>query len=111
MIDTPYKVNYNMGKVAFTRTLGMCKSSMCNPEEGEQVCVCVQVSSELVVHAERSPGFQFNLREVRKRMVGQETSDLLRYVYGGELARKVWSICKNELQNQFVYEICLLSNL
>ena len=44
------------------------------------VCVCVQVNSELVVHAERSPGFQFNLREVRKRMVGQETSDLLRSV-------------------------------
>ena len=38
----------------------------------------IQVSTELVVHAERSPGFHFNLREVRKRMVGQETSDLLR---------------------------------
>ena len=43
------------------------------------VCVCVQVSGELVVHADRSPGFQFHLKEVRKRMVGQETSDLLRY--------------------------------
>ncbi|CAI8025425.1 Protein FAM160B2 [Geodia barretti] len=40
--------------------------------------VLKKVNSELVVHAERSPGFQFNLREVRKRMVGQETSDLLR---------------------------------
>ena len=45
------------------------------------VFLCLlQVSSELVAHAERSPGFQFNLREVRKRMVGQETSDLLRCV-------------------------------
>ena len=43
--------------------------------------ILLQVSIELGAHAERSPGFQINLREVRKRMVGQETSDLLRYIY------------------------------
>ena len=41
----------------------------------------LQVSTELVTHAKRSPTFHFNLREVRKRMVGLETSDLLRYMY------------------------------
>jgi hypothetical protein len=39
--------------------------------------VLKKVSTELVTHAKRSPTFHFNLREVRKRMVGLETSDLL----------------------------------
>ena len=39
----------------------------------------IQVSRQLQSHADRSPGLQMNIVEARRRLTGQETSDLLRY--------------------------------
>lgn len=39
-----------------------------------------QVSSELQLHADRSPGLLVSIVEARRRLAGMETSDLLRCV-------------------------------
>jgi hypothetical protein len=79
LLDQSYEVNLMLTSVlsqlaAFSHPL---IDRLFSPDSYSVFSVLKKVSSELVVHAERSPGFQFNLREVRKRMVGQETSDLL----------------------------------
>ena len=42
--------------------------------------VYLQVGNDLQAHADRSPGLLVNIVEARRRLVGMETSDLLRLV-------------------------------
>ena len=78
--------------------------------------MCVfQVSCQLQDHAERNPTLQLNIVEARRRLAGQETSDLLRYMWfvSNDHYQLSISMPNNELLEGAVLleELCKVSSI